>query len=387
MDRSLDELERLADTAGAEVVGRVTQKLTAFNPSTLIGTGKLIEIAEMVETHAIELVIFDEELTGSQIKKIEQHLPEVKIIDRSMLILDIFAQHAQTAEARLMVQIAQLEYMMPRLTRLWTHFSRQEGGHSIATRGPGETQLETDRRTIKRQLVELKSKLERIEKSREQQAVQRNAKFQIAVAGYTNAGKSTLVNLLTSADVMIADQLFATLDSTTRKLWLSAERSAIISDTVGFIRKLPHHLIASFRSTLGVVAQSDLVLHVADASDPSLEEQIAVTDEVLQSLLSPSTAQLLVLNKSDRLSPGRRESLLVRHPHAILISAKKSEGIDELREKLEEQALQWEKERLLAVEKEKKRGAKDPLPLRINSLLWSVEEHVDCAKDSFHVGD
>ena len=335
----LAELERLADTAEAETVERVIQRMPKYNSSTLIGPGKLEEIRQLCDIHKASVVIFDDDLTGSQTKNIELVLKEVKVIDRSQLILDIFALHARTSESRIMVEIAQMEYTMPRLTNMWTHLCRQVGG--IGTRGPGETQLETDKRLVRNRINDLRKKLKKIEKSRVAQASRRNSKFHIGVVGYTNAGKSTLTNNLTNAGVLVEDKLFATLDSTTRKLFLSNTTEVILSDTVGFIRKLPHHLVASFKSTLAVVRQADVVLHVVDGSALSYSDHMEVTTKVLKDLIDESVPHIIVFNKVDQITTEVEAKLSKEFDQALFVSALEDTGILSLKERLLMEAELW----------------------------------------------
>ena len=325
------ELGRLADTAGALVVDQVLQRRPAFDPSTLVGEGKAREIAALVELHRADLVIFDEDLSGAQAKNLETII-HAKILDRSGIILDIFARHAKTAEARIQVEVAQLQYLLPRLTRAWTHLSRQVGG--IGTRGPGETQLEVDRRSIRKRISDLKKKLEKVETLRASQRDRRGDIFNVAVVGYTNAGKSTLMNALTQAGVLAVDRLFATLDPTTRKLWLGTRRKAVLSDTVGFIRKLPVGLIASFKSTLGVASQASFILNVVDTSSDDFEEQMEITARILNELEITEAPRLTVFNKIDLLDPERLQSLREHHVDAVFVSAEKKTGLEQLRERL-----------------------------------------------------
>jgi GTP-binding protein HflX len=331
----LAELERLADTAGAEVVEQVLQRRPSFDSSTLVGEGKAREIAALAEQHEADIVLFDEDLSGSQIKKLESII-KVKIMDRSGIILDIFAKHARTAEAKIQVEVAQLEYMLPRLTRAWTHLSRQAGGVGIGMRGPGETQLETDRRAIRKRISDLKKKLEKVEISRLSQRDRRKGSFHVALVGYTNAGKSTLMNALTAAGVEAVDKLFATLDATTRKLWIGTNREAVLSDTVGFIRKLPVGLVTSFKSTLGVAAQASFILNVVDASSPDFEEQMEITARILTELGIVDTPRLTVFNKVDRLEPEHADSLREHYADAVFVSAEQKTGLEALRERLRE---------------------------------------------------
>ncbi|MDB5105203.1 MAG: GTPase HflX, partial [Fibrobacteres bacterium] len=298
------ELGRLASTAGAVVVETTMQRRETFDPSTLVGEGKVLEIADMVARHEADLVIFDEDLSGSQVKKLEERI-KCKILDRSGIILDIFARHARTAEAKVQVEVAQLEYLLPRLTNAWTHLSRQAGGVGIGMKGPGETQLETDKRLVRKRIAELNRKLEKMEDIRVAQHNRRIPTFHVALVGYTNAGKSTLMNSLTRAGVEAADKLFATLDPTTRKVWLGPKKSAVVSDTVGFIRKLPVGLVSSFKSTLSVVAQATLILNVVDASADDFEEQMEITARILAELCPADVPRVTVFNKNHLLQPER----------------------------------------------------------------------------------
>ena len=339
----LAELGRLAETAGAVVVKSFLQRVQNFNPATLIGEGKVNEVKRALEEENAKMVVFDDDLSGSQVRNLEQRLPGIKVLDRTGLILDIFAKHAITAESRLMVEVAQLQYMMPRLTRAWTHLCRQHNG-GIGTKGPGETQLETDRRMIRKRIQELKKKLEKIEEARESQAENRNDIFQVGIVGYTNAGKSTLTNRLTGADVYVEDKLFATLDSTTRKLYLDGE-NIILSDTVGFIRKLPHNLIETFKSTLGVAAHADCILEVVDGSAPDYRDHLEVTHKTLEGIISRETPRLRVFNKVEICDEPRRTELKENYPDAILVSARENLGIEKLRNAFKEQLENWKKKR------------------------------------------
>lgn len=343
----LEELKRLAETAGAEVSQSFMQRLQSFNPATLIGEGKIEEIKNALNSYEAQMVIFDEDLSGSQVRNLEKRLPGIKILDRTGIILDIFARHAQTAESRLMVEVAQLQYLMPRLTRAWTHLSRQVAGGApgIGMRGPGETQLETDRRLVRNRIQELKKKLKKIENARERQADKRNDIFHVGIVGYTNAGKSTLTNRLTGSNVYVEDKLFATLDSTTRKLYLGNGESIILSDTVGFIRKLPHHLVETFKSTLGVAAHADCILEITDASAPDFQEHLEVTHRVLNSIIDKEIPKLLAFNKVENLSQENRIELLEKYPSALQISAKENIGMEALRNQLIEQVQVWKSAR------------------------------------------
>lgn len=325
----LDELTALTTTAGARVVDRHVQRRRPPDSRTYIGKGKLDDVKLSVEMNEAELVVFDDDLSPAQNRNVEEHVG-VRVIDRSMLILDIFARHARTHEAKLQVELAQLQYLLPRLTRMWSHLGRTGGG--IGTRGPGETQLEVDRRRISTKVSQLKAKLARIETERETQRSGRVGLFQVALVGYTNAGKSTLFNALAKADVLVEDKLFATLDTTTRKVWLGEGAQALLSDTVGFIRKLPHHLVASFRSTLGEVTRADLLLHVVDASSPDLPLHIEAVDGVLDQILGRDIPRQLVLNKMDRVTDDPdRAALRARYPDAWTTSARDRNEVDRVR--------------------------------------------------------
>ncbi|RPI01866.1 MAG: GTPase HflX [Calditrichaeota bacterium] len=294
----LDELELLADTAGAEVLERVVQDRHRLDPSYMLGRGKAEELAQMAKYLDADLIVFDDDLTPAQAKNLEI-LCKIKVIDRSGLILDIFAKNARTREARTQVELAQLNYLLPRLTRQWTHLSRQIGG--IGVRGPGETQLEVDRRLIRNRIRVLGRELEKIGKQRSNRRKSRSDLFKAALVGYTNVGKSTILNALTNADVLVEDQLFATLDSTIRSLLLDDHQRILLIDTVGFIRKLPHHLIASFKSTLEEAADADLLLHVIDVSHSAFRDQIATVKTVLHELAIDDRPLLHVFNKIDLL--------------------------------------------------------------------------------------
>jgi len=292
----IDELEELANTAGAETIFKVIQSKRTIDPAFYIGKGKAEGLAQLIETNEINIVIFDDDLSPVQVRNLE-NIFNRKVIDRSGLILDIFASRAKSKEAKTQVELAQLQYMLPRLTRAWTHLSKQYGG--IGTKGPGETQIETDRRLIRTRISVLKNKLEKIESHRQTQISGRKNFFKIAIAGYTNAGKSTLFNLLTDANVFAENKLFATLDSTTRTLDISNSRKILISDTVGFIRKLPAHLVASFKSTLNEVREANIILHVIDLSHNYFEDHIKVVDQTLQELGVFDKKVIKVFNKVD----------------------------------------------------------------------------------------
>ena len=326
----LDELAFLSETAGAEPVARFLQRLDTPNPATFVGKGKLDEITEYVSAHEVGLAIFDDELAPNQLRNIERQLG-IRILDRTSLILDIFATRAQTAHAKTQVEMAQYQYMLPRLTRLWTHLERQRGGN-IGLRGPGETQLETDRRIILRKISQLKEQLKKIDKQKSVQRQNRGKMVRVALVGYTNVGKSTLMNVLAKSDIFAENKLFATLDTTVRKVVLG-NLPFLLADTVGFIRKLPTQLVESFKSTLDEVRESDLILHVVDISHPEFEDQIAVVTETLREIDAlGDKPQILVFNKIDA------------YPHipndpdndCTFISARTGEGMDELRRLLYE---------------------------------------------------
>ncbi len=346
LEDSLDELERLAETAGVTVVGRMTQTLERPNPATLIGKGKLEELVQRVKAEDIQVVIFDEELSPRQQREIEKAIDDenVKVLDRTALILDIFAQHAHTKEGALQVELAQYEYRLPRLTRAWTHLARQAGGRAggatggVGVRGPGETQIEIDRREISRKIAQLKRELEEVRAHRERYRARRRQSHLplAALVGYTNAGKSTLINALTPAQVRAEDKLFATLDPTTRKMTLPSGREALITDTVGFIQKLPTDLVAAFRATLEEILEADLILHVVDASHPNALEQALTVEEVLDDLGAAHIPVVVAFNKIDLL-PDRQLPPELRgdYPDAVAISALKGWGLDALLARIE----------------------------------------------------
>ena len=292
----LDELEFLTYTAGGEVLKRFTQRMDIPNPKTMIGTGKMEEIEKYVEEHEIGSVIFDDELTPGQQRNIEKQL-RCKIIDRTSLILDIFAQRAQTSYARTQVELAQYEYLLPRLTGLWTHLERQKGG--IGMRGPGETEIETDRRIVRDRITLLKKKLTKIDRQMETQRGNRGALVRVALVGYTNVGKSTLMNVISKSDVFAENKLFATLDTTVRKVVIG-NLPFLLSDTVGFIRKLPTQLVESFKSTLDEVREADLLLHVVDISHPQFEEHIESVNKILSEIKSSDKKIIMIFNKIDQ---------------------------------------------------------------------------------------
>ncbi len=330
----LDELESLAVTAGAIVVEKMTQDRKRIDVSTFIGKGKAETLAERVELNDIQLVIFDDDLTPVQVRNLER-ITGCKIIDRTGLILDIFARHARSNEAKTQVELAQLEYLLPRLTRQWTHLSKQYGG--IGTKGPGETQIETDRRLIRSRIDHLKKKLKRIERRRETQRKGRDDFVRVALVGYTNVGKSTLLNILTDAGVFVENQLFATLDSTVRSMALSSGTTVLISDTVGFIRKLPTTLVASFKSTLEEIVEADIILHLVDAAHPRFPEQIAAVNTTLDEIHAGGKPGLLVFNKIDVFEDSDKlAELRESFPEAVFISAARGINISTLMSRVEE---------------------------------------------------
>ena len=339
VDSSLEELARLVDTAGADVVATTTQRLSAPNPRTFVGSGKAEEIAELCRAHAADLVVFDDELTPSQQSNLERTVDrDVKVIDRTALILDIFALHATTREGRLQVRLAQNEYLYSRLRGMWAHLASNRMGGGVGSRfGEGESQLEVDRRMVRKRITSIKRELAQIEKVRGLQRENRykSGTFKIALAGYTNAGKSSLINRLTNADVLAYDKLFATLDSTTRKLKLPEGREVTITDTVGFIRKLPTSLVESFKSTLDEINGADLILHVVDGSSDELGYQIDTVEEILGQINAERIERIEVLNKKDLIESDIALARLERtHPNAVIVSAETGEGIDELIERI-----------------------------------------------------
>jgi GTP-binding protein HflX len=324
----LAELAGLAATAGASVMAELTQRREHPDQKTYLGKGKLRELAGLVERHEADIVMFDNDLSPAQIRNLEQDLG-VKVLDRTEVILDIFAARARTHEARLAVELAQLEYSLPRLKRMWTHLSRLKMG--IGMRGPGEKQLEVDRRLVEKRIHDLRQEVLVIHGRRERQVEARRGFLSVSLVGYTNAGKSTLLNALTGADELAADKLFATLDTRTRRWRLPGWGPVLLSDTVGFIRDLPHHLVASFKATLEETRQADLLLHVADGSSPQVDLQIAAVRQVLDDLGVAGKDALLVLNKTDALPDATaRERLLERYPHAVAVSARSGQGLPAL---------------------------------------------------------
>jgi GTP-binding protein HflX len=329
VEEHLDELERLVDTAGGEIVGREIQERAKLASATLVGTGFLQRIAERCAEEAVASLVFDEDLTASQVRNIEREVPDdVKVLDRAAVILDIFALRARSREAQTQVELAQLSYLLPRLTRRWRHLSRQAGG--IGTRGVGETQLEIDRRLINRRMAQLRGKLAVIERDRRLRRERRSDLPTVAIVGYTNAGKSSLFRRLTGADVVVEDRLFATLDPRARRVALGEDVTAVLTDTVGFIRKLPHDLVAPFRSTLEEAIDADIVLHVVDATHPAVDEHLRVGQEVLDGLDVNRDRVLVVRNKIDLLGSSPNETGR-GGSGSVDLSALTGAGIEELR--------------------------------------------------------
>ena len=334
----LEELAFLAETSGAKTEKRFVQKLEHPHPATFVGKGKLEEILQYVKDNEIDLVIFDDELTPTQLRNIEKVL-EIKVLDRNNLILDIFASRARTAHSKVQVELAQYQYLLPRLTRMWTHLERQKGG--IGMRGPGETQIETDRRIIGQKISNLKEKLAKIDKQKSAQRNNRGSMVRVALIGYTNVGKSTLMNLLAKAEVFAENKLFATLDTTVRKVVVN-HLPFLMSDTVGFIRKLPHQLIESFKSTLDEVREADVLVHVIDVSHDAFEDQFNTVNETLNEILEHPKPTILVFNKIDNVKAEDQESFLEikenwlskKHNNSVFISAMKKTNIKELKDNI-----------------------------------------------------
>ncbi len=350
LDSSLDELAQLADTAGLAVVGRDKQNVDRVQPATYIGSGKVVEVKEQCRELGAEVVIFDDELSPAQLRTLEREL-ELSVLDRTALILDIFALHARTKEGSLQVELAQYTYRLPRLTRQWTHLSRQTVG-GVGLRGPGETQLESDRREIGRRMAQLRREIEQVRLLRSQRRRQRRRQGlpTVSIVGYTNAGKSTLLNRLTSAGVLVEDQLFATLDPTTRRLELPGGKHVLFTDTVGFIQKLPTQLVAAFRATLEEVNESDILVHMVDISDPLVTLKVQAVEQVLRDIGAETKPVILALNKIDLVDPedleqvdetrfGRHDGpvgqLALHYEHMVYLSAEQGVGIEELLAEIE----------------------------------------------------
>lgn len=335
VDEHLEELRLLADTAGAEVVATLVQRLASPHPRLFIGSGKADQLKELAERQNASLIIFDEDLSPAQGSALEKRIG-LRIMDRTELILDIFALRARTAESRLQVELAQLQYLRTRLKRMWTHLSRTQGG--IGTRGPGETQLETDRRIIDRRITRLRRQLKQIAKGRETRRQARKSEFRVALVGYTNAGKSSILRALTGRDVFVENRLFATLDSATRAIDLDGGYRILLTDTVGFIRKLPHHLVASFRATLEEISEADLLVHVIDVSSPSWEHQAEAVDRVIHELEASERPVLLAFHKIDRLTHSEEDAIRKRsaelHGSHVFTSVLEADGLADLTDAL-----------------------------------------------------
>jgi len=330
-DRALEELHALVTTAGVKVVGEVVQVRRRPHRATCLGSGKVEELKELATARRAELIVFDNKLTPAQSRNLEAAL-EIVIVDRSEVILDIFASRAHTTEAKLQVELAQLLYFRPRLKRLWTHLERIEGGIGTG-RGPGERQIETDRRLLDKRVSELRRRLVEVERRRRHEVARRHERIGVSLVGYTNAGKSTLMRALSGADVLVADKLFATLDTRTRRWTIRGWGEVLLSDTVGFIRDLPHHLVASFRSTLEEARNAELLLHIVDAGHPDMERQIEVVNEVLDQVGCDTTRQVVVLNKLDTVDDRSRVDVVrARFEHAVGVSAETGAGLERLAE-------------------------------------------------------
>lgn len=341
-EEDLAEMAMLCTTAGATVINTVIQKRDQPVASTFIGQGKLEEIKAYMHSNGCDTLILDAQLSPGQVKNIEKII-NGKVIDRGQLILDIFAKHAKTNEARIQVELAQMRTLYPRLTHAWTHFSQQVGG--IGTKGPGEKQLEIDRRLIQKKISDLKNRLEKIEQHRVTQQSSRSDVFRAALIGYTNVGKSSLLNALSGSQVLVENKLFATLDTATRRTYLQGAGNIVVSDTVGFLRKLPHHLVASFRSTLSVVADAQLLLVVMDASSEWTGQHLATVDTVIKDLNAESVEKLYVFNKFDLVKdPFVKKKLLLDYPYGIFVSAFEKDDMRLLKEKIAEKVINYRKE-------------------------------------------
>jgi GTP-binding protein HflX len=376
MNEHLEELERLADTAGAKVVGHLTQQIDRPNPATYLGKGKIDELSQAIRDTGATLTIFDDELTPAQGKNIEDATGQ-RVIDRAELILDIFATRARSSEAKMQVELAQLQYMLPRLTRMWTHLEKFRGG--IGVRGPGETQLETDRRLINSRIKLLRQRLVDVQKSREVQRVSRKNEFRASLVGYTNSGKSSILRALSgSQGIFVEDRLFATLDPLTREVYLGENASIVVTDTVGFIRKLPHDLVASFRATLEEVKEADLLLHVIDVSHPAWDEQRRVVEGVLGELGVGDKPLRHVFNKIDRVPEAELEPLesSIRElmPDSVFVSAMAPDGLEPLNRTL------------LSMLRERRPVTEIRLPLSDGKLLAEIHREAEVL-DQRHEGE
>lgn len=334
LEEYLDELEQLLDTAGADVIKRMVQERKSFDPAYLVGKGFAERIRDEVEQRDADMVVFDDDLSPAQLRNLEE-ICGTKIIDRSGIILDIFARRAKTREAKTQVELAQLKYFLPRLTRMWTHLSRQTGGAGIGLRGPGEKQLEVDRRIIRKRITNLSRELDKIARQREIRRGKRRELFNVALMGYTNVGKSTLMNALTKSDIFVENRLFATLDSTVRQMPHDGKETILLIDTVGFVRKLPHHLVASFKSTLEETRVADLLIHVVDASHPYFRDQMQVIENVIRDMNLDDRPILLVFNKIDKIEDkGILSQLKQEFPGSFLISAQRQIFVDDLKQEI-----------------------------------------------------
>jgi len=372
----LDELAELARTAEARIVGRVWQRRDRPQPSTYLGKGKVDELKEACEEREANLVVADDDLSPAQVRNLEEAL-DLRVIDRSELIIHIFAIHAKTRQARLQVDLAQMKYLSPRLKRMWTHLSRIAGAGGIGSRGPGEKQIEVDRRLIGKKIRDLTRELAEIESRRERQVGARDEIFKVALVGYTNAGKSTLMRRLTGADVFVADQLFATLDTRTRRWTMDDGLEVLLSDTVGFIEKLPHHLVASFHATLEEVREADFLLHVVDASDPEVDKKVEVVRDVLGKLGAGEVPTILVLNKIDMLpEPAEGTILAQRLDTEVLTSAISGEGIENLTNLVRDRATRTH--RVLSLEVPASDGRTLALLSRVGRIISTEYEGEVC---------
>lgn len=340
-EEDLQEMLMLCATAGAEVVGTVVQKKTSPTASTYLGQGKIAEICQILHANGADTLIIDAELTPGQVKNIE-NIVNCKVVDRGQLILDIFAKHAKTNEARIQVELAQMKTLYPRLTHAWTHFSQQVGG--IGTKGPGEKQLEIDRRLVQNKISDLKDRLEKVEKNRIIQRKNRSDVFRVTLVGYTNVGKSSLLNALCGSQVLVENKLFATLDTATKRSYIQGAGNIIISDTVGFLRKLPHHLVASFRSTLSVASEAELLLVVLDASSCWVDQQYSTVENVLKELNADKIPKLIVFNKIDLVDdPFTKKKLVLDYPDGIFTSAFEKNDIVSLKKRIGDEVIEFNK--------------------------------------------
>ncbi|MGD9200874.1 MAG: GTPase HflX [Chitinispirillia bacterium] len=354
-EEDMQEMVMLCRTAGAEIADFSVQKMEKPRPSTYLGKGKISEIKEIMKNQKIKTLVIDTQLTPGQIRNIEKKI-DGKVIDRSQLILDIFAQHAKTNEARVQVELAQLRTLYPRLTHAWSHFSQQVGG--IGTRGPGEKQLEVDRRLVQKKISDLKRKLKKIENSRKTQRRSRRELIRLALVGYTNVGKSSILNALSGSEVYIENQLFATLDTASRRVYIPQIGNVIISDTVGFLRRLPHHLVASFKSTLEVVREADILLIVMDLSSKWTDQQLATVNQVLKDLGAIDNRRLLLFNKADLVeNPFEKKKNAIAYPESLMVSAFRPDDMKILKEKIKEIIIQYKRDKKITelIKKQTKR--------------------------------